>query len=424
METFKSYLLVFLISTSLFLSYQLAYSKPNIDPIIEPEYIETELIGEQLDLIDMIHPQHILLHTKEQRYTILQPDTSFYNMIYSKLKQRTFDGLREVNSADINWGQMKKEVDGIEINFGDGVPLTMLKSVIQIQGDMFFNSDYINRIWMMITDNREEIRTFLFSASGLIVYESTRVDLTVRDIEQFIRFGELLTSYQLMNDRFYVPNTPLDLIEYRLEYNKYVPEQLKKSLFVDPSISHKLLDREGTEIITDGRRGITIYSEEEWISYSDSVTSVEFGNDVRENLLSAVQFVNRHGGWSGNYMVSHIPANRNQSFVFRQYFDSLPIISPVDQKFGYIKLVLQRGTVSSYERSLIHYDHQQEISRRLVSLPGGEELQSMLMNHEQVDRINSLQPVYLPIIKEDYLKLSPRWMIELTDGTYEFLPEI
>ena len=87
---------------------------------------------------------------------------------------------------------------------------------------------------------------------------------------------------------------------------QYTPEQLQKSLFVDPGTSRNLLDRDGTEIYTDGKRGLQIYHGRHWMSYSDPVAPVETNAASQESLLVAVEFINRHGGWDGDYLMSEI----------------------------------------------------------------------------------------------------------------------
>jgi regulatory protein YycH of two-component signal transduction system YycFG len=420
MDKLKSFLLVILIISSLLQSYLLAYSKPNHDPITETQYIETELLGEQREVSQMIFPQQMILHTAEQKHTVLYPNTPFYNMIYNKVKQRTFEGFREITRSMSGWDEIRDKVTGVEIHFKEGIPLTMLKNIMLLEDETLYSTDYINRIWITVTENSEDVRAFFFSVSDLNVYEATRVDLTVRDIEQFVGFGEYLPNYAVQPNGYYTPMESIEFVGYRFSYNRYTLDQLQNSLFVDPGISRKILERDGTEIITDGKRGLQMDREQDWMSYSDPVAVAEFGNDVRENLLAAVQFINRHGGWNGNYVVHHTPANRNQNFIFRQYLNALPIISSPGLNIGYMKIILQKGVVSNYERSLININYD-SAEKQFVSLPGGEELDKLIQSYSGFHRISSVIPAYYPVIKEDYIDLIPKWAVELTDGSYDYL---
>lgn len=421
MERLKSWLLIILIATSLLQSYFLAYSKPRLDPINETQYIETQLLGEQRELSQMVYPQYIILHTEAGQHTMLYPKSYFYDLINDKLLHRSFGGFREITRPMSGWDEMRHKLDGVEIVFKNGIPVAMLRSLMNVEDDIFYESDFIERIWLTRMENSEELHAFFYSETSFNVYEATRIDLTSRDLEQFIGFGALMPSYDVVDGFYYVPQEPFPMVKYRLAYDRYTVEQLQNSLFVDPSISQKILDRDGTEIITDGKRGIIVDREYDWISYSDYVPTTELGNDVKENLTAATQFINRHGGWNGDHLVSFVPTSRSQSFVFQQQFDAYPIVSELHHPFGYIKITLQKGVVSNYERSLLTLDFDAAIKEQAL-LPGGEKLAARVRHFARRHAISSITPAYHPVITEDYIELQPRWAVELMDGTLQLLP--
>lgn len=421
MERLKSWLLILLIATSLLQSYFLAYSKPRLDPIIETQYIETQLLGEQREMNQMVFPQYIILHDKSGQHSVLYPKSYFFDLIFDKVKQRSFSGFRETTRPMSGLDEMRHKNDGIEIVFKNGIPVSLLTTMLDVEDSIFYEADFIDRIWLTKLENSEELNAFFYSKTSLNVYESTRIDLTSRDLEQFIGFGALMSNYMVVDNFYYVPEEPYPMVKYRLAYDRYTVDQLQNSLFVDPSISQKILDRDGTEIITDGKRGIIVDNEYDWISYSDYVPTTEMGNDVKENLAAATQFINRHGGWNGDHLVSFVPTSRTQSFVFYQQYDSYPIVASRYHPFGYIKIMLQKGVVSNYERSLITLDFDGAMKEQAM-LPGGEELAARVRHFARRHAISSITPAYHPVITDDYIELEPRWAVELTDGTLQLLP--
>lgn len=422
MEKIKSLLLVFLISTSLLQSYLLAYSQPILDPMNETEYIETELLGQQLELSQTIFPNQVIIHSAaDDHHTVLYPDSYFYDLIVDKVKQRSFGGFRDITRSMSGWEELRLRQDGVEIIFKDGIPIDVLFNMLNVEHDLFFSTDYIDRIWLTKAEQAEEVQAFFLSTNHVNVYEASRLELSVRDLEQFVGFGEWLPSYTLVDGHYYIPQEPLDAIRYRFPYERYTLDQMQNSLFVDPSISQKILDRDGTEILTDGKRGIIVDREYEWMSYSDYVPSSELGNDVRENLSAAVQFINRHGGWNGSYLVNHVPSSRNQTFIFRQYYNSYPIVANNHHPFGYIKIVLQKGIVSHYERSLINFDFN-FIEKTAMVLPGGEALNKSIANMASQYAVSAVSIAYHAVIAKDHIDLVPRWAAELEDGSIILIP--
>ena len=380
-EKLKTVALVVLIALSLYQSYLLAYSKPDFDPISQDEYVEAEWVGEPKELEQLVFPEKMILHLGDGRHTVLFPEFHFYNLIYDKIRQRTFAGFRQISSmTGINTIEMRERQLGIEIRFRQPVPIETLMNKMTIRPDSLDLPESVRRIWIAMEPESEQVRTFFFSARDFEWYEATQADLTVRDVQEIVGFGEYLPAYHpQLNGNYYIPNEPINVLAAQVAYERYTPEQLQKSLFVDPAISRNLLERDGTEIYTDGKRGLQIYHERHWMNYSDPVAPVDTYSDVRESLLAAVKFVNRHGGWNGSYMWSDMEDGVVRQFMFRQYYrpytnqQALPILSTPALEFGYIRVGIQRGTVTQYERSLIEF--QEKVTGvRETTLPGGDAL--------------------------------------------------
>lgn len=420
MEKLKSILLVTLIFTSLFQTYLLAYNRPNLDPILQSEYIETEILGEQKELTQLIHPQQVILNHGDETYSMLYPHSVFYNLIVNKLKEITFEGFVELNQSTVNWNTLRNEHKGVQIQFKEGLSIRVLEQLFEKQLLAIARSEYIDRIWLIHDGETERVRAFFFSVTGVRIYEATRMDLTIDEIRQFVNLGQYLPEYRMVDHRYYVPESEVYMVHYKTPYIQYTPEQLHKSLFADPSISRKILERDGTEIITDGKRGLRFDRLLSWMSYSDPVVTDNLTNDVRENIVGAIQFINRHGGWDGQYIMNHVRSNRDETIIFRQYINSYPIVSPDPAQFGYMKVSLQKGDVYSYERSLINLKHSPSI-KAVEALPGGSELRELLHNYNGRRQIASLFLGYVPVMTEGSIELNPAWIIERMDGTLEVL---
>ncbi|HEY0828398.1 MAG TPA: two-component system activity regulator YycH, partial [Bacilli bacterium] len=410
-------------------SYLLAYSTPNYELIDQTKYIESELIGKQIELKDLIYPEDIVLHFGNAKHTVLYPDlypSSFYSLIFNLVKNRIFDGLRLANDFSLDWTAYRNEHEGVELRFGDGIPLNVLQSngVMQIKGDQQTPIQPINRMFIT-SENNEEVRVFFFSDDISAVYEAT-TDINVKNVETFIGFGELLPAYHTNDGRLYLPDQPLSFIKFRHSYSQFTSEQMQKSLFVDPNNTKYFSERDGsrTEIYSDGKRALEIDKEQSWMVYSDPITTPgEDVNDLRANLFTAVKFINEHGGWNGNYMISSISENsetEGQTFLFRQYVESYPDISSKLANFGFIRIVLQHGIVTHYERSLINIDTIKTDINEVV-LPGGEELAQLILSNGGSFNVETVFPAYRASITKDHVEFIPVWAMKLRDGTIDYL---
>jgi regulatory protein YycH of two-component signal transduction system YycFG len=427
MEKFKSISLTLLVAASLVQSYFLAYSTPKFDPINLTDYVQTELNGTQAELADILFPDQIVLHFGKKGHTVLPVTNQFYRMIFNDfLKQRRFDGVHRVNPAvlNMNWDDIRNEQMGFEIRFKEGIPLNVLLSIMQIKEDTPGANDLITRIWIYTKGNKEEVKTYFFTDSSAVVFEAAKADVSVENVEKFVGLGEYLPTYHSETGDYYLPDQPLSVMKVKAPFTQFTPEQLKRSLFVDPSMTRFLTERDGTQIYTDGKRGLQLRNEQRWFSYSDPVFApVESRNDLKENLLASIQFINQHGGWNGNFMFNKVTPKQStgiQTFVFQQYYDNYPVLSTKEAPYGLIKVMLQKGVVSSYERSLMIMDSKGLVKTE-VTLPAGKELDDAVNSYSKKASLVSVFPAYQAVVSDSTVELIPRWAVELKDGTNEFL---
>ncbi|WP_274365027.1 YycH family regulatory protein [Paenibacillus thermotolerans] len=431
-ENVKTVILTVLVAASLVQSYLLAYSSPKFDAIIPNDYVESKLQGTQAELSQLLFPSDIVLHFGEDQHTVLYPNMTFYRMILDVVKQRAFDGIREVGAIPELAEQSPRNTLGLEIRFPSDMPLSLLEQFMHLKGDGLEDSKPIERIWIFTRADREEVRVFFIGSGNRTVYEATKADLTVKDVERFVGFGKARGKYQLIGGSHYLPMEPLQMIQYEMHYTSFTAEQLQRSLFPDPATTRFLRERNGSEIYTDGKRGLQLSNDQHWLSYSDPAAPVEGTYDELGTSLSAVQFINRHGGWNGSYLLSSIQqesgVSQEQTVVFRQYIGnypgSFPIVSPGEQlPYGTIRLTLQNGVVTAYERSMIQLEETSE-NRELVQLRGGESLVKALQGYSKFASVKQLIPAYRLVLDEEYEKaiLKPVWAVLLSDGTVEALP--
>ncbi|HEX7057544.1 MAG TPA: two-component system activity regulator YycH [Bacilli bacterium] len=433
MEKAKTVLLTVLVCTSLLQSYLLAYSTPHFESIKETQYIETKTFGTQEKIDNLIFPQRIILHFGGDKHTVLYPGMTFFEMIYNTLrKERTFEGLRLNNVLDYDWETIRKNDKGVEIRFDSGIPLNVLRGVLQIKGDALYDDDSIDNIWLDMTKN-QEVHIFLFSQNTSSVYEAVNANISAKDIATFVGFGthwaETGHSYHTLDGNVYLPDQDLQINRIRFTYTLITPEQMENSLFADPAITRNIREKDGTEIYTDGKRGMQIHLQQHWLVFSDSIAPLDSSHNAFDDLSSAVLFINQHGGWNGKYNLSSIRNNKDgaKEIVFYQYARSFPEYYPIvktkDETYGFIRTVVQKGSVSDYERSLINLD-QSTILTQVDTLIGGKKLDEMVKTFPYYGQLKSVFPAYRPELGDDDVSLVPAWAVEWNDGTLGWLQSV
>ncbi|OUS76307.1 hypothetical protein B1748_13690 [Paenibacillus sp. MY03] len=427
MERMKTGVLIVLVALSLLQSYLLAYSMPRLGATVrsDQDYVNTERLGTQSHVENTIFPDDLIIHMGDDRHTVIYPDTQFYEMILKqRLIGREFKGFQRSPITLIDWNEVRKNDIGIELRFGSGVAVDLLQKLLKLEGDLLFLNDSIDRIWIFKTTDTEEIRTFFFSSEEGIVYESVRADLTVRDVQDYVGFGQHLPEYMMVGDDLYAPKESLQATAMTFPYETYSPEQMQRSLFFDPSTTRAIVDRSGSQIFTDGKRGLKVEQNGLWINYTNPAATQSSEVLLSENVYASVEFINQHGGWDGTHALVGTTADREQKLVtFRKYVEQYPIVSNSPFNYGQIQLTLQQGVVTEYSRSLITLKPQAQ-NREVRWLPGGENLEQRLKGYERRSEITALFPALRPVpMEDDLLRLDPVWAVRLSDGTEEVLAD-
>lgn len=429
MEKGKSLLLAALVVLSLVQSYLLAYSTPYMDAKEKPDfnYVKAEPLGAEEKVENLIFPEQLVLHMGEDKHTVFFPGTKpYYDLILKKLRDRVFKGIQLDSINTVDWDQVRREDKGVELRFARAIPFDLLQRVFRIDGDFLFSGDSIDKIWIYASKGRDEVRTFFFSTDGN-VYEALRADLTARDVEDYVGFGQYWDSYSSADGELYVPDAPVSRIfSMQISYSRYSTEQIQENLFFDPGTTRTIQDNPaGPQFYTDTKRGLKIEPESGWMSYTDTVApTTNNGNDYIDNVLSAISFINQHGGWNGTHALTQEVESDTASLVrFQQYYNEVPVLSGSNLSLGYMQLAMQQGVVSSYDRSLLVLGD--EIANKAArQLPGGEALRKLLARVRLSGRtVESLFPAYRPVLKDDKLALMPVWGIRFEDGEVEILAD-
>ncbi|KKO54394.1 YycH family regulatory protein [Paenibacillus sp. DMB20] len=419
-ERLKTGLLTALVLGSLLQSYFLIYRLPGSDSVVQSEnsYIKTEDMGPEEKTENLIYPKKMIIHLSGNKHTVFYPGQMFYDLIYNRVKGRTFESFQRRTVSNMDWSKLRSESKGIELNFDSGIPVTLLQRVMQISPDSLFEGESIHKMWLYSIEGEPMVHALFFSTEGNVVYEAAQVDLTVQDIQQLVDFGMDWTPYTMDNEvSYYIPEKPVRMVSLELPTGMYTVEQMQRSLFFDPSITRNIRERDGSEIYTDSKRSLQVDQGQHWINYTDPAAPPSGESSPGKDVLSAINFVNQHGGWNGSYLLSESQDTEDRTLVeFQQYHRGYPILNTLGFNYGLMKLELQKGTVTSYERSLL-YVETEERQKKMVNLPAGDKLRKKLKELPEEFKILDLQPAYLPSQVEGGLKLTPVWAVLLQNGT-------
>ena len=143
-EKGKSVLLFLLVAVSLVQSYFLAYSRPFMEAKVKTEldYVNTEPLGTKEQVENLIFPEQLVIHLGNDKHTVFYPSTpTFYDLILKKLQSREFKGMKSDSVNSVDWDQIRREDQGVELRFGRAIPFELLQRVFKIDSDFLLTRD-------------------------------------------------------------------------------------------------------------------------------------------------------------------------------------------------------------------------------------------------------------------------------------------
>lgn len=429
-ETLKSFVLVSLIVTSLYQSWLLAYRVPEFDTVAPTNYVKPERIGEDRTINDIVKPYRIIVHygTGEGN-SVSYPNTPFYNMIMKTLSDKFLSSLEETTIESIDWKTLYESKRSIEIQFEDDVSA---KTLSQWSTLRFANASemLVNRMWIYINEKDNKVYSLLMSDERRQFWVA-EISYTAEELKRYFAIGRYLPKYTFITSRlgfsqipqgYYLPDESETVKQYRLFYQPITGEQMKSILFVDPSVIRQIQEKDGSVIYTDGNRGLQIRPNQSSMTYNLPVPP-STKKPGQSRLQTAIQFVNQHGGWNGNFLISQTPDDEDglKTFVFRQYYGSLPIYDKDNVNSSLLEIQMVNDTVSTYSRSLMTMD---KVIEKQETKTGDKTKILSILDSVGIspEEIKDVKLAYQAVVTNEYVDLIPVWVIDRYTTTPLFIP--
>jgi regulatory protein YycH of two-component signal transduction system YycFG len=222
-----------------------------------------------------------------------------------------------------------------------------------------------------------------------------------------------LTSYVQYHGEagtFSVPAEKIKVPMQTYERQSIPSETLARSFFVDPNLTRKIQERDGSLILTDGNRTVQIVSTTKGIRYSSTVPHERTPETANSDntFQRGVAFINEHGGLQAPYigkLVSSWAADRRE-YEFIEYRNGWPVYAGVTG----IHISVAGNEVVEMNRNTLLLGMQ--MKEEVVEI---EPPQKLL-----VPGIRNLYLAYAPkSVDSNRIQLVPVWVVEKRAGEAE-----
>ncbi|SDX29511.1 Two-component signal transduction system YycFG, regulatory protein YycH [Marininema mesophilum] len=437
----KSVLLTILILTSFVQSGILLYTSPSYEQVLTPDDYSYphKIVKESFEkqgVHEIAAPSQILIHQNGKHQQIPgNLEKSQIRNLLSNVHLTELTRPQKVTPSNKDWNNLMAKKDGIELRFNNNLSPEIMQA--------FFTTDLpkpdlrsVSRVWIYQNAAGDQSARFISDETG----KTVQYKATLESFADLIKVADKLNAPFLsatlpkknsgaIPRPLYLPNDPLAVQQLRYPLKKITINDLKLALFPDPNLIEKKLTLDRATMYTDTTRTLQHNTAKNLITYNrpDSTTESEFSLTDQLDLIQ--QFMRRHEGWTGNFLLDDIENDPDQVtpfFRFRLYTNGLPVFWDGGEKItpATLRLSAVGKGVTSYDRSLFYPALQPDKKATKVSyLPDKKELLAELDRKgiSLEKKVTSIYPGYRTDIKDQAVTFIPTWIIQLEDGTRNYV---
>ncbi|MEC1159022.1 YycH family regulatory protein [Cytobacillus horneckiae] len=393
-ENIKTVILVILVGSSVLFTWNLWTFQPHLDPI-EPSSMADHPIGTEKEIKEVVKPYQIM-NVFENDKLVGTMHSSEMDGVIKEISGWTYEKIEDISNSINDIPSFLMKEGHSMILFPDEVPFELYRNVLKVvdKESPNFNFDTIvidsndtneefGFVYFLSRSNHQVFRGEI-DASFLQEYKNNQYVASASS-ENFAEFDFILGEN---NKPIYLPVEGLTLNKWMYLPEDIDADRLMKSLFSEPSVVQRSV-QSSTKEYTDSTSIMRVYGDRNLISFKNLSVGTDRMMESNPLLRRSIDYINDHGGWTGNYRFFSMDPERDQ-VVFRLYHSAgYPIFS--DSAISKIKLEWGQNAINEYERGDFSLDTL--ISDEAAEpLPSGVEVVNLLKRMPGFD-INKLQDV-------------------------------
>ncbi|MBU8905785.1 YycH family regulatory protein [Desertibacillus haloalkaliphilus] len=421
-EQMKSAVLTFLVLLSVILTWQLWTFQPEYSLLEEePEYIESDPIGEEKAVAEVIQPEQMVLHNGSDDYIVTHEDALFTEL-YNVLLSSEIDGV--FTPANEGLQSLLAIEHGVEVVYPTSVVNDVFLRKLTVDADDFHMPlEEVDRVLLFTTSDSDYVHIRFVSESGQRIVQAFTNYPSGEFEDHFLsQTNELpkAVSYpaHITNEGFSVQHyLPEETLAFdRLSYTSTLTSatDFRQILFSDPNYVKFYRQEDGDQVFTDGNRMMTISGDRNFMDYIHPVFTDNQEPGSTDIVSRAYEFINGHSGWTDMYLLyDWTSSSVRDEALFRMNVSGLPVFAVEGEDRAYIYVSQSGIQISRYVRPLFDLDAEPINAREQVILPSGQEVLTYLESEGYLERQRRPEvKVGYELTKENaIITLEPHWFI-------------
>lgn len=454
-EPCKTVCLILLVMLSFVLTGYLWYSAPSYEENREEDYIQPPAIGNEKDnnktLPQLTSPLSMIAHRAGQ-HLLLSVDDRLYTQLSNHVQQMVLSQFQLFQPTPEEWNLAYLQSQSLELQFLQNRTVGQLDAFFQktilrdqsllnqrtISRILLFAEPKSNRVWIWFVDDQhqqvvralaENLSVSTFNQLLASVTPSTHIRLTPLPANEKPPWDKANKDLPFSR-MLYLPAQEVQLPAFEYKLQMIDLHTMRLWLFKDPYVSPIQLNNDEQLFMYNGPdqsmdQILTYHKKYNSMTYTSSpLPSEEPKALTREEINQINQFIERHRGWTGNYLLDQLHTENNTTeYLFRRFLFGYPLYLKGEQPgvhLSTIQFQVTDNSVSKYARSLFHLQGKPQ-SQHKQTLPSAEVLLSELKKRGiLLMQIQRIYPAYLGSLQKNgnnqLAHLTPVWAVQTLNG--------
>lgn len=431
MERVKSWVLSLLVVASLFLTWQLWTYQPNYALLDEQDYVQSENVGAELSLHDVIWPEQMVMH-KGNQITSMNGSDRLFSVFYRELLDSRFEEITLQQDADLD--QLLSGERVMEIIFPTAIPASILNKVLSFEMDMpQLSIDTVDRIILLDEGGDIDHLTVKFISfhEGVVLEGETNFSVSnfrnryFAQTEQFPNvFAYTLNESAKLPKTLYLPKEPVTLdtisdTSTPIDYHHFL-----RVLFSDIDSVKQYYQDNRESSFTDGNRMMSLEGGGSYLTYVHPIYSETPNTSQQHVIQTTFDFINSYGGWTDNYrLYDWNVASQEENATYRMIIDGLPVFESRGRDLASIHVTRSGGQVTEFSRPLYNLDQSPLDAKRTMELPAGQDILNYVEEKFGPQEIENIRIGY-KMDRTDHLVIhfEPSWYVQVDGSWYSVDP--
>lgn len=419
-ENIKSIILGILIVTSLLLTWNLWTYQPSYDELQDTKVVQEVSLGPEKSIREVVRPNQVVFHLNNEYYGTI--DDLKIDKVMDEMRSWTLGNFEII---DGNLFSFIDRNNMVEIYYPDSISINTFKKIIPINKNVpNFNFD---QIVINMNVQGKEMGTIYF-----VSQKDKRIYRTPVPANFIANFGQKYSesapsqytkyiSYHFASEKpIYLPAGETELYSYKYLFKPIDSDDFKNTLFHDPSLVQNSYTSTGEEF-TDGQSIMRESVDQGTIHYVNLAVAGNIQNDHGDILQRGIDFINAHGGFTGNYRFAGID-NVRKEVRFQLYNTNGYPIFGQNNSISEILIAMGETDIKSYERNNFNLGDLLTSYNRVKLMSGPEMVDALITNEYDLDRIENIVIGYEMErdTESQLINLEPRWYF-LYEGEWRTL---